>query len=419
MHLWLLLVLLAPEPDLAAVVDLPTARERRTVALGLARREDVTLEALLAAMRRFAPRGAPQAGTTNETVPLPGAETDITIHVPESYRAGQPAGLILALHGAGGHGPQEAYRWRAVAEELGYLVVAPTEAGENRGYGFTPEERAATLAALRWARRHFDVDENRIHLSGASRGGHLTWDLGLRHPDRWASLSPMIGGPRLEPSRGHNNLRFLENVAHVPIRDLQGEADDKRLLFNLHLAFFKLEKLGAKDAQLVTFPDLGHSYRFEAVEWKAFLGGARREPAPVRVVRLCADAREGRAYWVEILKTKRPVKEAVVPQVKAAVWNAMNDGARRRFLAAEAERRTARLEVEMVEPGVFLAKSTHVGSFRLLLGAEMFDPARPVSLTWNGRAKKRRLKPSKRVLLRDFAERFDRTFLPVAEFKVP
>jgi pimeloyl-ACP methyl ester carboxylesterase len=418
-HIWLLLVLLAPEPDLAAVVDLPTPKERRAAAFGLARREDVTLEGLLAAMRAFAPRGAPQAGTTNQTVPLLGVETDITIHVPESHRHTQPAGLILALHGAGGHGPQEAYRWRAVAEELGYLIVAPTEAGENRGYGFTPDERAATLAALRWARRHLDVDENRIHLSGASRSGHLTWDLGLRHPDRWASLSPMIGGPRLEPSRGKNNLRFLENVAHLPIRDLQGEGDDKRLLFNLRLAFFKLEKLGATNAKLLTFPDLGHSYRFEAVEWKAFLARARREPAPARVVRLCADAREGRAYWVEISKTKRPVKEALVPQVKAAEWNAMDDGARRRFLAAEAERRTARLEVKMVESGVFLAESTHVGSFRLLLSAEMFDPGQPVRVTWNGRTRQRKLKASKRVLLQDFAERFDRTFLPVAEFKIP
>ena len=419
MHLWLLLVLLAPEPDVAAVVDLPTAKERRVAALELARREDVTLDGLLAAMRAFAPRGAPQVGTANETVPVLGVETEITIHIPESYRAAQPAGLILALHGAGGHGPQEAYRWRAVADELGYLVVAPTEAGENRGYGFTEKERAATLAALRWARRYLNVDENRIHLTGASRGGHLTWDLGLRHPDRWASLSPMIGGPRLDPSRGHNNLRFLENVAHLPIRDLQGEGDDKRLLFNLRLAFFKLEKLGARDAQLLTFPELGHSYRFEAVEWKAFLTGARRAPAPARVVRLCADAREGHAYWVEISKTKRPVKEAIVPQVKAAVWNAIDDGARRRFLAAEAERRTARLEVRMVEPGVFVAESTHVGSFRLLLSPEMFHPDRPVKVTWNGRARQRRLKPSKRVLLLDFAERFDRTFLPIAEFKVP
>ena len=78
MHLWLLLVLLAPEPDLAAVVDLPTAKERRAAALQLARREDVTLDGLLAAMRTFAPRGAPQAGTANETVPLLGVETDIT-----------------------------------------------------------------------------------------------------------------------------------------------------------------------------------------------------------------------------------------------------------------------------------------------------------------------------------------------------
>jgi hypothetical protein len=40
-------------------------------------------------------------------------------------------------------------------------------------------------------------------------------------------------------------------------------------------------------------------------------------------------------------------------------------------------------------------------------------------VTWNGRTRQRKLKASKRVLLQDFAERFDRTFLPVAKFKIP
>jgi predicted peptidase len=51
------------------------------------------------------------------------------------------------------------------------LVLAPTEFGSNPGYGFTARERAAHLAALRWARRTFNVDENAIFVGGWSRGG--------------------------------------------------------------------------------------------------------------------------------------------------------------------------------------------------------------------------------------------------------
>ena len=416
-------VLHAQDAELAAAVDLASPKARRKAALDLAKRGEVDLEGWLAAMRALAPRGTMTPGTHDVTAALRVGDrteqTGITVHSPERYDRKRAAPLIVSLHGAGGHGPQEAYRWREVADELGMLVIAPTEAGENAGYGFSARERAAALAAIRWARRELNVDENRIHLTGVSRGGHMTWDVGTRHPDLFATLSPMIGGPRLDTRSGQNNLRYVENVAHLPIRDLQGEGDDKRMLFNLRLAFRKLKAAGARDAQLLTFPELGHSFRFEAVEWREFFGRNRRDPRPPRVVRLTATPGEGRAYWVEILKTKREVKEAFMPKVDVSAWNAMDDGARRRHIAEAADRRTARLEAEIVEPGVFRIKSTGVTSFRVLLTAEMFDPGEPVKVIWNGRARTRKLKPARRVVLTDFVERFDRTFLPVAEFRIP
>ena len=64
-----------------------------------------------------------------------------------------------------------------------------------------------------------------VFVTGISRGGHLTWDLALRHPDLWAGCIPMIGGPRITMQNGQNNLRYLDNVVHLPIRDLQGSGD--------------------------------------------------------------------------------------------------------------------------------------------------------------------------------------------------
>ena len=55
---------------------------------------------------------------------------------------------------------------------------------------------AGDVDALRWARRTANIDEDAIFLGGASRGGHLTWDVALRWPDVYAGLVPCIGGPR-------------------------------------------------------------------------------------------------------------------------------------------------------------------------------------------------------------------------------
>jgi len=416
----------ADPPDLAALVDLPTPKARRAAAREFAKDADLTLQAVLVAARAFRPRAglAIQAGASRQTASLrvgdSTEETSITVSVPERYDPSKPTPLLLYLHGSGGRGDEALGLWKAQADALGMLLIAPTEAGENGGYAFSERERKAALAALRWARRRFNVDENRIHLTGVSRGGHMTWDVGTRHPDRWASLSPMIGGPRWLPQRGQNNLRFVENVASIPIRDLQGAKDHPGLLVNLRFAFERLKKLKAKDARFLTFDDLGHSFRMEAVDWGEFLPKCERNPVPPRIVRLSTGvAGETRAYWAQITAVSREVKEKFQPRVDARRWGGLDELGQRRYMDAVVAKRTARLEAQFAGKGEFIVKTERVKKFRLLLTAGMFDPAQPVVVTWNGRKRRIRAKPSTRVLLEEFAERFDRTFLPVAEVRVP
>jgi len=426
-------------PDLAALVDLAEPKARRKAARELAKDPELTIDAVLAAARTFVPHrrsddrgdntggsrgGGAGAGVSRHTVSLrvgdKTEETSITTYVPRRYDRTKPAPLLLYLHGSGGRGDEAIGLWRDHAEALGMLIVAPTEAGKNGGYAFSPRERDAALAALRWTRRQFNVDENRIHLTGVSRGGHMTWYLGTRHPDRWASLAPMIGGPRWLPQRGQNNLRFVENIAAIPMRDLQGVKDHPGLLLNLRFAFARLEQLHAADARFLTYDDLGHSFRMESVDWTRFLRAAERKPIHPRIVRLTAGApRETRAYWVEILATHREVKEAFTPRVDANRWGGLDNMGQRAYMDALVAKRTARLEARITGKGQFVVKSERVKKFRLLLTSGMFDPAEPVVVTWNGRKRRVRVKPSTRVLLEDFAERFDRSFLPVAEVRIP
>ena len=73
-------------------------------------------------------------------------------------------------------------------------------------------------------------------------------------------------------------MRYLENVVPVSIRDLQGEGDDARMLFNLRLAFDRLKQLRAGDAKFITFPGMAHSFDLSAVDWEEFYGSAVRQP---------------------------------------------------------------------------------------------------------------------------------------------
>ena len=407
---------------LAAAVDLPTPEARAAAATKLAARADVTIDQWLEAMRGFGDFQRTPPGSTTEKATLQvGAakeETSIAVFVPKGYVPGKPAPLLLALHGAGGEGHDEDELWQTAADDIGMLVVAPTDPTADLGLQYSDAVRERVLGALRWARRRFDVDENRVALTGVSRGGHLAWDIALRHPDLFAALAPMIGGPRLMPWE-NNNLRYMENVAHLPIRDLQGSGDDPLLVKNLQMGFDRLAAAGAKDAKLILHPDLKHDFDPHAVDWAKFLGAAKRTSPPLRVVRRSAKAEEGRAAWAEITRLAAGAAEKFRPDIEARKWDAMKDDEKREWAAAEADKRTARLEVTLDAPGRFTATTTLVQRFRLLLSRDLFVAGASVEVTVNGKSAKYAVTPSKLVLLHEFVERFDRTFLPVAEVSCP
>lgn len=414
-----------PAAELVRLVDAPTPAARVAMARQLATRGEVSLQTWLAAARAFGNFERVASGERRERVDLPVGDaveaTDLWLYVPLGYDPATAAPLMFMGHGTGGSGEGLTRMWQAVADDLGMLVLAPTEAGANEGYAFSVRERQAALAALRWMRRHFHVDENRIFAAGISRGGHLAWDLALRQPDLFAAIAPMIGGPRINPAQGQNNLRYLENVRDLPIRDLQGLKDDPRLVANVQMAFAKLDALGARDAVLHAFEDRGHSFDFAAVDWRAFLGASVRSATPIQVVRTFARPGEGRAFWVEVTGAERGVQEDVPLRVDEADWKRLqaDDAAMRAFLDAEAARRTARLQVTRAGGNRFDAEGTRVRALRLRLSLDMFDPSQPVEVRFAGRTHRRRLAPSALVLLTEFAERFDRTFLPVAEMTIP
>ncbi|MGK0156252.1 MAG: pimeloyl-ACP methyl ester carboxylesterase, partial [Neolewinella sp.] len=295
------------EAALAAVVDLPDAKARAEGVEGLLKKSD-SLDKWLAVCANFGEFEQLEFGPMTETRKLvvlgEHEETDLHLYVPKSYNPTQPAPLLLWGHGAGGSGARQHQLWQDVAEQIGMLILAPTEP-IAQGYSKQPRERASTLEALRWARRFANVDENAIFVGGWSRGGHLAWDLALRNPDLFAGMVVCVGGPLMNPPSA-NNLRYLENVAHLPIRDLQGSGDDPRLLMNLRLAFKNLKKLRAKDVELIEFADRGHDADLSVVDWPTFFA-KRRDPWPKKVVRIAADLTETRASWIEITGMRKKV----------------------------------------------------------------------------------------------------------------
>jgi poly(3-hydroxybutyrate) depolymerase len=309
--------------------------------------------------------------------------------------------------------------WRATCEALGAVLVAPGEAGENEGYAWTMRERDAAIGALRLAMLRFNVDPDRVYATGVSRGGHLAWDVALRRPDRFAAIAPLIGCPRFQLVRGQNNLRFLENLVGVPIRDLQGSQDDPGVIENLHDAFARLAALGAKDAKLIEFPGRGHSFDFGAVDWVEFFEASRRDHDPDHVVFTCANLAEARAFWVEIVQLGRDVAENPRLDARAGEWERLDAAGQRRFVQERIDASTARIEVTRTEKGRYAAEERGVSKFRLLLAADDFERGGQIEVMLRGKKLVRRPITDPRIALCDYVERLDASFVPVAAVEIP
>lgn len=419
----------APAADLQALlaeaVDHATPKERAAAARALANRDDVSLDEWIDAARSFAPleHDAP-TGRSSVTVDLvvdgEVEATELWLHVPRADADG-PRPLLVALHGAGGRGAQMIGMWSRTAEATGAILLAPTEAGRNQGYTGEPREYRSVLEAIRWTRRHFDVDERRIWLTGYSRGGHVAWDLALRHPGVFAAVSPQAGGPRFDPSRGGNNMRYVENLRGTAVRALLGERDSPTMVRSARALAARAAELGIDDLELVVLEGTGHSFDpHRGEDWSAWFAGHAREAVPDQVTRAATRKDEARHGWLEITSFGRDVKDAYTPTIRTKRGETVGQEEIFALVVEDCERRTARVTARRKDDGSIALDAEAARRVTLLVPDAWISDKGKIAVGQGKRPRTIAAKRDARVLLEHFVEGFDRTFLPVArvEFKL-
>ena len=155
----------------------------------------------LARQGRLAIRVRPPtvAGAGEGLVPL-GEVAGGLLYVPASYRADQPASLVVMLHGAGGDARQSIGLLRKVADERGLLLVATKSRGSTWDIilgDFGPDV-AALDQALAWVFERYAVDPERVAIGGFSDGASYALSLGLTNGELFKhvlAFSPGFAAP--------------------------------------------------------------------------------------------------------------------------------------------------------------------------------------------------------------------------------
>jgi predicted peptidase len=82
------------------------------------------------------------------------------------------------------------------------------------------------MFSLRDACKRFNIDTDRVFLSGHSMGGDAAWDIGISHPDTWAGIVSIVAtADKYIP-------RYWENARQLPMYFVCGQLDGSRMSIN-------------------------------------------------------------------------------------------------------------------------------------------------------------------------------------------
>jgi dienelactone hydrolase len=204
--------------------DTPQALIQAIIATGL---EIKDVEALLLKGRAGYPDAPQLIGQVTTGIPIDAQHVDHSseylIYVPSNYDKTAQTPLIVVGHGGNdcqdladsevaahsGMNP-----WVSFAEQHGFLMVAPLT---DRAWGHIGY--SIIFSTLSQVQRDYNIDPNRIYITGHSMGGHLSYRSGIYLGDRWAAISPMSGGYDYVASG------LVENLFNVPGFATWGEFD--------------------------------------------------------------------------------------------------------------------------------------------------------------------------------------------------
>ncbi len=253
----------------------------------------------------------------------PPYEAEYYVLVPQDYDPQKTYPLVLEVHGTYGSGEKLAQDRMPLLQisKTPTFFVLPSSKESAVGWRFTEEERRIQLTALFQVIRQFPIDWNRIYLTGGSRGGHATWELGLFYTDYFAAAYPVCGGPRAK------SLRYLENLKNLPLKDVQGALDDPLLVENLRYADQKLQQLKAPWIYHEE-PDQGHAVVWSYLDTLSFFVEKQRNPHPKEVFCSLEEIEHGERFWIRVLQLDPKIKTP--KQISVPHFQKMNETERRR-----------------------------------------------------------------------------------------
>jgi len=313
-------------------------------------------------------------------------------YLPAGYDAARKWPLVLQMHGYNQANPVYVRWWSAdgrhaaieteFSDHQAVIYMEPHGRGNTQYLGMGDSD---ILHAIAEAKRLFNVDEDRVYLTGDSMGGWGTWNVSTRHPDLFAAIAPVFGGAdyhvdmteeqlaKLRPldrflSEKQSSWAMADSLLNLPIIVSHGDVDKSVNVEYSRWAVRMLQRWGY-DVRYHEFPGRAHE-ALEIqngnlnIEW--FLRHRRNtDPRQVRI--RSAELRNASAYWARVEQAADPLA----------------------FMEVDAE---------VAGSNLLRVDTENVLEFTLSPSAALVDAKKPLEVVWNGVARSGMLQSGKLTL---------------------
>ncbi|MCA9113056.1 MAG: prolyl oligopeptidase family serine peptidase, partial [Planctomycetaceae bacterium] len=150
--------------------------------------------AFLAAASPTVAADPPSLSETRIVSTIDGIEQPVRYWAPDTATE-ESTPVLVSLHTWSSDYTQDRSEWYHEAFKRGWIYLQPNFRGANdhpEACG-SPLARQDILDALDWAIAKYQVDPQRIYLSGVSGGGHMSLLMAARHPERFSAVSAWVG----------------------------------------------------------------------------------------------------------------------------------------------------------------------------------------------------------------------------------
>lgn len=197
---------------------------------------------------------------------IDGIERHYFLYIPAEYDHRRKTTFLVYLHGGVNRGElvsdaEEFIKelpFTALAEECGYIILIPL--GQSGATWWDSVGIANVLRQIRNTKQEFNIDDDRVYMTGFSDGGSGSFFFAMCYPSYFAGFLPLNGHPGVGGEAGEIQTYFV-NLYNRPVYVIN-TTDDELYPASEILPMMELAHTAQADVMYRVYAGIEHSFDY-------------------------------------------------------------------------------------------------------------------------------------------------------------